>query len=315
MLPTQPLHRRSNSMTSVPQIRSVGQARDSADCVIVTRFNLPSAGAESLIRAQEGWLRNRIGLFEQYCLPSVLGQTDRSLSWIVYLDPQSPEWLLDRMRPLVDRGVLTVLYRESVTGSELAADIGAVLGPDRPDYLLTVNLDNDDALAIDFVERLRRVDPVADSVAIYFTNGLARSSHALYFQRDRSNAFGAVRERWMSPRTCWADWHILLGRHMPVQRVGGAPAWLQVVHGQNVSNRVRGRIVHPARYQRIFPGALDDLPAPQASERAWDLLVARPARFVREAARSAIKGAMMRVLGKDGWGRAKHVWRVLRSAI
>ena len=50
------------------------------DHVLLTRFNLPSKGHESLVRAQENWLRNRVVLFERYCLPSVAAQTCRSFS-------------------------------------------------------------------------------------------------------------------------------------------------------------------------------------------------------------------------------------------
>ncbi len=41
------------------------------DHVLLTRFNLPTPGVEGLIRAREGWLQDRIELFELYCAPSV----------------------------------------------------------------------------------------------------------------------------------------------------------------------------------------------------------------------------------------------------
>ena len=42
---------------------------DDIDHVLLTRFNLPSAGAEAAIRNRKGWLEHRIVLFERYCLP------------------------------------------------------------------------------------------------------------------------------------------------------------------------------------------------------------------------------------------------------
>ena len=44
------------------------------DHVILTRFNLPTGGVEGIMRAREGWLRERIDLFERYCAPSVAAQ-------------------------------------------------------------------------------------------------------------------------------------------------------------------------------------------------------------------------------------------------
>ncbi|MBY8850425.1 putative rhamnosyl transferase, partial [Saccharothrix sp. MB29] len=67
------------------------------DHVVLTRFNLPSVGAESVVRAQEGWLTKRVGLFERYCLPSVAAQTSSDFRWLIYFDPESPQWLKDRI--------------------------------------------------------------------------------------------------------------------------------------------------------------------------------------------------------------------------
>ena len=86
------------------------------DHVLLTRFNLPSKGHESLVRAQENWLKNRVMLFERYCLPSVLAQTCRSFSWIIYFDPESPVWLLDWVRSHEQWGYFNPYFREEVPG-------------------------------------------------------------------------------------------------------------------------------------------------------------------------------------------------------
>ncbi|WP_447647058.1 glycosyltransferase [Nocardioides zeae] len=78
---------------------------------------------------------------------------------------------------------------------------------------------------------------------------------------DPRNAFCSVHEPWEGAVTCWTDWHNRLAHHMPVEVLGGHPGWLQVVHGHNVSNRVRGRLVDPARYAAVLP-PLDGLAPP-----------------------------------------------------
>jgi Putative rhamnosyl transferase len=272
------------------------------DHVLLTRFNLPSLGAESVIRAKEGWLRNRVELFEQYCLPSVRAQNNQNFHWIVYFDPQSPLWLRAR---IADHGAIyTPIFRESVSRAELIGDMRSVMGPQRSE-LITTNLDNDDGIAPDFVDRLQSVSTAHPRTAIYLANGLIKSSNLLYFRTDRTNAFCSVREGWDDPRTCWTDWHNLLANSMPIVVVDCAPTWLQVIHGTNVSNRVRGRLVSPTEYRSRFPGLLDDVAVPSPRERAHDLLLARPRRFVRESGRAAAKGVVMRLVGKEGLDRAK----------
>ncbi len=283
------------------------------DHVILTRFNLPTAGPESLIRAQDGWLRNRVALFERYTVPSMRGQTVTDVTWIVYLDPASPDWLLTRLAPFIDEGLFVPLYRERVDWQDAAADARALTGAGRQ-MLLTTNLDNDDAVARDFVERLQGCARRSIGAAIYLQTGVIVQGGRLYRRTDRENAFCSVSETWESPKTAWRDWHNRLHDHFPVTVVSGPPAWLQVVHGQNVSNRVRGRLVAPAPHRAGFPGMLEELPTPGAMALAADLLVRGPARAVRDGIRSRGRDLLLRVWGKDGLDRVKTTLRRIRSA-
>jgi hypothetical protein len=283
----------------------------SVDHVLLTRFNLPSIGVESLVRAREGWLRDRVELFERYCLPSVRGQTNQQFHWLVYLDPESPTWLKDRIAELSADGCFTPMFRASVSRQDLVSDLRSVSGG-RRDELLTTNLDNDDALANDFVERLQAADMSGEATAIYLVDGLIKHGSRVFRRTDRRNAFCSVRERWDAPVTCWADWHNLLGERMAVLEVDGEPAWLQVIHDFNVSNRVRGRRVAPEPYRRAFSGMLDDVAAPGPLEVLADVVVARPRRYLRESGRAALKQLIMTTVGKEGLDRLKLI-RASRS--
>jgi hypothetical protein len=277
------------------------------DHVLLTRFNLPSGGVERIIRAKEGWLRDRIVLFEHYCLPSVRAQTNQDFHWIIYFDPESPEWLKQRIQSHADEGAYVPFFRTSVGNAELIADIVRLTGGYGTN-LITTNLDNDDGLAIDFVERLQALGPCQERTAVYLARGLIKSESRLYLRTDRHNAFGSVVETWTSPSTCWSEWHTLLGKSMRVIELHDEPAWLQVVHGANVSNRVRGRLVAPSGYARLFPGLLDDVRTPQLLELATDTIIAQPRRLVRESGRALAKAIAMRLLGKKGIDRVKTFW-------
>lgn len=272
------------------------------DHVILTRFNLPSPGAESVVRAREGWLTERIGLFERYCLPSVRAQTSRNFTWLIYFDPESPTWLKERIATHGD--TYTPVFRESVSRDDLVSDITALF-PERGDELITTNLDNDDGLAANFVARLQAEVPRAPRTAYYLANGLVKSPDGLYLHHDRDNAFASIREPWDAPITCWADWHNRLHRHAAVASLGGAPGWLQVVHGGNVSNRTRGRLTAPSPYRPLFGEALNDVPEPAQSVLARDRFVGHPLRVARDSARFVAKTAAMRLLGADGFEKAK----------
>lgn len=269
------------------------------DHVLLTRFNLPTGGVEARIRANEAWLNDRWRLFERYCAPSVARQTVSSFTWIVYFDPASPAWLRHAIEPYADRGLFHPIFRTEVPTETLIGDIRA-FARHPGGTLLTTNLDNDDGIAVDFLERLQAAVDFSDARALYVVNGLIKGPGGLYLRRDPDNAFCSVVTPWHSPRTSWDDWHIMLGRTMPVVEVGGPPGWLQVVHGANVSNRVRGRLVGPANWHELFPTLLDDVVEPAAGRLMRDRLLLAPARRVRDAGRASVRRTAIALLGKDG---------------
>jgi hypothetical protein len=273
------------------------------DHVILTRFNLPSIGVESFIRAQEGWLRGRVALFERFCLPSVRAQTTHDFEWMIYFDPESPEWLM-RWIDSQRAGLFRPIFRASVTPADVVDDVRSMISRPRTG-LVTSNLDNDDAVAKDFAERLQSIGLPEARTAVYLPQGLIQSGGRIYRRTDRANAFCSVVERWDDPQTCWSDWHNRLGRSMVVRELPGQPGWLQVIHGANVSNRVHGVLTTPARYRSLFPGMLDDLPAPTRSDILLDRVVRVPSRALRDSARSLVKQAVLVLVGKRGLNRAK----------
>lgn len=273
-------------------------AAEGVDHVILTRFNLPSRGPESIVRARDGWLRDRVALFERHTVPSMRVQTVAAFRWIVYLDPESPAWLVARLAPLVDEGIIVPLYRTAVGWPDAAADARRVTGAAHR-ILLTTNLDNDDAVAVDFVERLQSAAALHPRAALFLRTGLILRCDRLYLRSDPENAFCSMSESWDAPITAWRDWHTLLHDHAPVVAEPGAPGWLQIVHERNVSNRVHGRLVDPAPYRRLFPGQLEGVSRPSPPQVWRDALLERPARGIRHGARSAGKSAFLRVFGKE----------------
>ena len=273
--------------------------------VLLTRFNLPTPGKERLIRAQEGWLVERFALFERYTVPSVRSQS-APVSWLVYLDPESPTWLLDAMARWQAEGLLHPVLREVVGPLDVASDLEALAGVDAGGRVVTANLDNDDGLARDFVARLLAADPrLPTPVAVYVSRGLIRRGDELYEVRDRFNAFCAVAESAARPVTCWAEWHNLMPQWMPVVEVGGGPGWLQVVHGRNVSNRVRGRRASTIGHVENFGHLLDGVVDPDPADMRRDRWVGRPVREGREIARAALKRVVFTTLGKERFDAAK----------
>lgn len=266
--------------------------------VFLTRFNLPANRVEQAIFSPE-WLDARMQLFEAYTVPSVRAQGRDGVFWVVYLDAVgTPQWLRDRMIELQNQLPLHPIYLDGPLDREtIKAHVMEVSGR-TSGLVATSNLDNDDGLATDFVQRVRASLPVQAPAALYLTRGLILSEDRVYLRQDRDNAFGAVVDDVSSPGfvSCWAARHNELHSLMPVARVDGAPAWLQVVHGRNVSNRVGGRLTSPGRQASHFPGLIDDLPPLSRQDKARDV-VAQPVRLLRDRVLRPGASVVRKVIG------------------
>lgn len=288
--------------------------------VFVTRFNLPTGDSEGLIRAKEGWLTERFSLFCRYTAPSVMAQSSPT-RWIVYIDPESPAWLPTCLREMGSAGLMTVVARTRVLKEDLVDDIGRVIDS-HTDRVVTTNLDNDDAVARDFCERVLLVASQPGPAAIFIDSGIVLHRTRAYLHVDRANAFRSVVCDTPPSLTCWEDWHTRLHLHMPTRHVVGHPGWLQVIHGRNVSNRVRGRLTSSTDFEDLFPGLLDDVIEPPRWELTVDRVLRRPVRYVRDSGRLMGRRVGVSVVGKERFNRWKGValrivspasWRLPRS--
>jgi hypothetical protein len=103
-----------------------------------------------------GILDLRWRLFETTCFPSLLGQTNQDFSLVVIVDQQLPPAYRSQLARLLrsrDRSFI----RERLADADLAK-LGWIkpLLRGAPDYILTTNLDDDDALPRTFLEEMRR---------------------------------------------------------------------------------------------------------------------------------------------------------------
>ena len=57
--------------------------------IILTRFNL-QYDLLSDIHIQDNWLEERFRLFEQYCFPSIIAQTNQQFDWVILLSEYPP---------------------------------------------------------------------------------------------------------------------------------------------------------------------------------------------------------------------------------
>jgi len=224
--------------------------------VILTRFNVrivedpkaPSIGTDP------GWLAERFALFERYCLPSILAQTEQNFSWIVYFDSATPEPYAERARALASRrpGIFPI-FCETLPMS-LEREIVRKVVSEQPQWLLTTRLDNDDGLHADFVATVQRAQRFGEAEVLNCPIGVILRGDRAYRRRDMSNAFISLSEPFADFQTVFSIIRHLNARDFyPVRQMARSPMWLQVIHANNISNRVRGWRIPRARAAPGFP--------------------------------------------------------------
>jgi hypothetical protein len=266
--------------------------------VILTRFNLATPGRESRIRNQPGWLEDRFELFERYCLPSVAAQTRHEFTWLIFFDAETPDAFKRRIAgcqktyPFVP--VFTGLFQSAGWGRAVREHVEA-----RPGWVLTTRLDNDDAIAVDFCERLAaaaRHHP--GPCALNFTNGFVLSRGRVYAHRHPTNAFASYMEPLNDAvRTVCTIPHMELADVVPVHQIGGPGAWLQVVHGRNVSNKVRGYRVSGEELEARFPPAVKAGLDGHGAQARLENAVLWPGRLARDMAVTMLRRGIRSVRG------------------
>lgn len=216
--------------------------------VILTRFNVMMPGWNSPIRLDSQWLQSRFELFETLCLPSVASQTVHDFEWFVYFDSQTPDEFKKKIETLQAKYPFKSLYVDIFDIKNIAKHLSETFKEHH--FLLTSRLDSDDLFANTYVEELHKVarqDQPAKKV-INFDNGAIllqkTGKNYLYDYQDNSSPFSSLLEPNTNDLlTILSVNHTTLHQHFDVINVTGRPMWLQVVHGGNVSNIVRGKRV------------------------------------------------------------------------
>jgi hypothetical protein len=264
--------------------------------LVITRFNvrLPGRPAPS-----ESWLRNRLVLFRTYPAASMRSQSARYSRWLVFCDADSPAWFPGELSsalqglPAAEAVWVDAPFWDCVR-EEIATRVAA--GPSK---LITTRLDNDDAIARDYLAAVQAAAQAIERGAVNLFNGAQLRDARVYRRADPSNPFISLVEKAShDPLTVFLDEHHRLERHVTLHQVRGAPLWLQVIHGRNLDNSVRGVRV-PAR------PLLDafDLDVPTTEKRAEVLL-----DQIRTGSRMAWRVAAAP-------HRRRWAWKVLRARL
>lgn len=253
---------------------------------VLTRFNVRNFYHHA--EPTDEWLRERMLLFRQYCMPCFSAQSEKSFNWLVFFDSETPEWLRREVQ-VAARDLFEPVFVKGPFSKELLTR--SVAERCSTPFAITTRVDNDDAVAVDFIEKIQSCFAEQDLMFVNLVNGAQYAQGKTYLRPYTKNPFSTLIENISKrpPATVFVEHHYRIDKFAPVMNIRTShPMWLQVIHGGNVLNelvglRVAGRTIAP-----YFPCSLSvrDSPISLAvdailgSMRIIFRLLRKPHRFI-----------------------------------
>jgi len=215
---------------------------------LFTRFNLVFVKNENkpwaervvdqgnLNRFSKIWWTERFRLFNKYCLPSVNSQTTKDFEWIIFVHKDSEQGYLDRLANHA------TLMKTDFPDFE-AAPVYMKEGCKGYDFVITTNLDNDDAVSPSFLEEVRK-EFRGEMEYLNVTEGFNLCDYPdnnVYVGKQKfSNPYRSLVEPVSdSMKSVYHITHGDSAKIAPVRQIGQNARWLQIIHGNNLSNRFK----------------------------------------------------------------------------
>lgn len=148
---------------------------------IITLFNLPLWKLDKNNRPTltKEWLENRLNIFEKYCIPSVMAQSNHNFIWLCLCDKSTPEPYMSRIKSYREKFDLFSPHFLDLSGKEVngVRDLTPIIRPIIKKYItkddqfvVSTNLDNDDSIHSQMIEKLQSLIRTDSSNKLYSFN-------------------------------------------------------------------------------------------------------------------------------------------------
>lgn len=226
---------------------------------LITRFNLKVAGWEKTRTGEqvrdEAWLKNRIHLFKNYCLPSVLNQSRKDFLWLIFFNIDTPEHIQNEMMDLCGgHAFIRILYIDGLDA--LQPSVKHFIEKDKladTKYIITSRLDNDDILHKDFIYTIYKMALIQKKVVIDTRKGfqivLNGDDVTIRDYNTSFNPFISLLEKADCIETVFSRMHAAWDTGCEVLVYDKEPLWIELVHSKNKLNGEKGNLPKALKFK------------------------------------------------------------------
>jgi hypothetical protein len=180
-------------------------------------------------------------LFRTYCLPSVLNQNNEKFVWLVCISPntdQAHRIFLKDIRSHDKRVELLEVPNISVLTESLRDFIRNDISQEES-HVITSRLDNDDAIARTYIDRVQKAFEGQVFQPILFSKGhqliLGKNSHVKEVVLPRGPFVNLIEDISKGIHTVYEKVHTKWVKE-DMKLVKEKPFWVQTLHGKNIRN-------------------------------------------------------------------------------
>ena len=227
---------------------------------IITQFNLrqfPNS-LNTDLETWTLWTRKRFGIFQTYCLSSMIKQSVQNFKWLIYFDVATPSEFDEQISALKHYDFIDVCYADGYSDfhNKYLIDIQQKT-PFDTQWIITSRLDNDDCLHFRAIERIQKEFVPKDKFMISLAMGYVYDMEIKKLSKycyPMSPFISCVEENKKSAvgiyHKCHGAWNLklcmlkeLYNRYFEKKQkkqnvcfVIDQVLWIQLYHKENVSN-------------------------------------------------------------------------------
>ena len=216
---------------------------------LITHFNLPkwSKDKHNVSTQTEEWLEHRFGLFQRYCLPSVASQTSKDFTWILLFYNKTPEKYKNLNRKFENQySWYKPCYLNDEESSHMVEYINKfITGYIEPDteFIITTRLDNDDSIAVDFMEDVENFAKKRGATENYAIDPIHGIEYYPKYNLSKNHSYNRTHfSSYVEPisqhiRNIYGSGvHGRADVNYTIYQINKEAMWMEVIHEKNVCN-------------------------------------------------------------------------------
>ncbi|GAA4030587.1 hypothetical protein GCM10022386_13160 [Flavobacterium cheonhonense] len=213
---------------------------------LITRFNLKNPkwkftkNNELLLNDQ--WMDERMALFADFCLPSVVAQTNKNFKWLLYFDTDTSEKHRAQITELLQpHPFIEAHYIDGMP--MLVESIRQYITTHvKAEYLITSRIDNDDSISKHFIETIQSKFDKQEHLAVDVTAGYTLNLSPVMIGKKEHlfNPFMSLIEKTANAKTVWFYDHNMWKKEKNIIHLSHPRLWMSNIHEKNKVNEFDG---------------------------------------------------------------------------